>query len=85
MRFKNGLILLTILLCGCQQMSQKKSQYVPNHANDYLSSHIIAPLRVPEGLNYPKENESFSLPSEIPDVAMLKPIPLEPPGFGKLN
>jgi uncharacterized lipoprotein len=78
---KMGLMLLAVMLSGCQQ----SSKVVPNHAKDYLTSTIIAPLRVPEGINQPREIDTYPLPYEIPMLGSLQPVPLEPPGFGKLN
>ncbi len=82
---KTGLILLVVTLAGCQQVSQKRSEYMRNRGNDYLASKVYAPLRVPEGLSHPKDSEVYPLPSDIPPPGMVKQVPLEPPGFGKLN
>ncbi len=82
---KTGLILLAVALAGCQQVSQKKSEYMRNRSNDYLTSRVYAPLRVPEGLSHPRDSEVYPLPSDVPPVGQVKPVPLEPPGFGKLN
>ncbi len=77
--------MLAVALTGCQQISQKRSEYVRNRGNDYLTSRVYAPLKVPEGLSQPRDSEMYPLPAEIPPIGMVKPVPLEPPGFGKLN
>lgn len=82
--YKQWLVLLVVVLCGCQQINEKRSHYVRNRDNDYLKSTTIAPLQVPEDLSQLRANETFPLPEDPPRLGTLKPAPLTPPGFGVL-
>jgi len=74
--------LCLIVLSGCQQMNDKRSQYVRNRSQDYLKSSVIAPLQVPEDLSLPAAYEVYPLPKDIPELGSLQPVSLIPPGFG---
>ncbi len=78
-----GLILSMTLLWGCQQVVPR-SEYLRNRSKDYLNAHLIPPIRVPDGLSKPPESLDYPIPSHVPPIGSLKPINLEPPGFGTL-
>lgn len=76
------LVIFALTLSACATVREKKSEYIKNHANDYLKSSVIAALRVPEGLSLPKEeNVLYPLPQSLPEPGSVVPPPLEPPGF----
>ncbi|MGD9591499.1 MAG: hypothetical protein AB7V32_03160 [Candidatus Berkiella sp.] len=79
-----GLIFGLILLSGCQQVVPR-SEYLRNRSKDYLNSRLIPPIKVPQGLSEPPESLAYPLPSIVPPIGSLKPINLEPPGFGTLG
>ncbi|MBS0289942.1 MAG: hypothetical protein JSS07_07925 [Proteobacteria bacterium] len=81
---KVSILFFVLLLTGCQQVYQKKSEYFADHSKDYLKSSMVAHLKVPPGLTKPPENETYPMPANIPSPGDLKSVPLEPPGFGKL-
>lgn len=79
---KYFLLVGSILLNGCQQLNEKRAEYVRNREYDYLSSAVIAPLQVPADLTHPRANEDFSLvlaPAKVENVSLV------PPGFGQLS
>ena len=79
-----GIMIGIILLSGCQQVVPR-SEYLRNRSQDYKNAHLIAPIKVPAGLTQPPESVAFHLPAHIPPIGSLKPINLEPPGFGTLG
>lgn len=79
------IILLTGLLCACQQINDKRSQYVRNRELDYVNSTLIAPLKVPHDLTLEQRNDIYPIPYDLPAIGSLKPVNIEPPGFGKLE
>ncbi len=78
-----GLILSVLCLTGCNHIT--RAEYLKSRENDYLKSRLIAPVRVPAGLTPIQESTTYPLPSKIPMASELKPVKIEPPGFGKLN
>jgi uncharacterized lipoprotein len=73
-----------ILLCGCQQVNRAKKSWNTTD-KEYLKSTTSAPLKVPAELSLNQDFESYPLPQNLPAPDSLQPVPLEPPGFGKLE
>jgi uncharacterized lipoprotein len=82
-----GLLITSciVLLCGCQQISKTKENYWTTSDKQYLKSTEGAPLKVPEGLSFKQDTETYPLPKNLPAPGSVKPVSLEPPGFGKLD
>lgn len=76
-------LLSSILLTGCQQLNQQRSQYIRDREKDYLISTVNAPLQVPSDLSYMRGNEHYSFPDVIP--GKVQPVSIVPPGFGELT
>jgi len=74
-------VVLALLLTGCQQVSQKRSQYVRDFSQDYKTASLGAPLRIPEGMHIPVPTENTLLPEEIPAPGSVNTPSLIPPGF----
>jgi len=79
-----GLMLIVFTLGACQQLSDKRTQYIRNRAQDYLKSSMIPPLRVPENLSHPYPTDNYPIPRNIPLASAVPPVSLVPPGFGQL-
>jgi uncharacterized lipoprotein len=75
--------LFTVLLSGCQQLNQQRAVYIRDREQDYLTSTVIAPLRVPADLSYMSGQEHYAYPAVQP--GQLEPVSLVPPGFGELS
>lgn len=77
--------LLTLILSACQPFQKTTRTYVRDHEKDYLLSSLSAPLKIPNELSTPTPTENYPLPPHIPEPGSLKPVSLDPPGFGKLS
>ena len=82
---KIALLVGLILLSGCQQIHQTRSEYLRNRSLDYMKSRLVAPLKVPEGLSMPPASVLFPIPGDLPPMGSLEPVSLVPPGFGVLS
>lgn len=83
---RKSLILIGAIgsLGACQGMDMKFSDYFRNHAHDYLTTGVIAPLAVPEGLSYHVDN-TYPLLECLPQPGSVEPPPLCPPNFEALT
>lgn len=80
------MILLAILpLLGCQKTVKLKNEYIRNRGKDYLTSYVIAPLKIPDELSYPGSTEYFPVPENLPPIGHLAHVSLVPPGFGVIS
>lgn len=76
---------LTVLsTCACQQMNEQRSKYIRDRGQDYLSSTLTPPLKVPDDLDYPSVTQSFPIPENPPLPGQVTSVCLVPPGFGEL-
>ena len=82
---KELLAISCILLCGCQQVHQVKDSHWDTSETKYLKSTANTSLKVPAELSLKQDFEAYPLPQNIPAPGSVKPVPLEPPGFGKLE
>ena len=73
------------MLCGCQHASRVKNDYWKTTEKEYLKSTKGASLKIPSDLSLNQDFESYPLPQNLPSPESLQPVPLEPPGFGKLE
>ncbi|MFI4937623.1 MAG: hypothetical protein ACHQJ6_03835 [Candidatus Berkiellales bacterium] len=80
-----SLVLVIITLSGCQQFSQKKTEYIGRWRPDYRSSTVLPPLKIPANVNHPAVTESYPLPLQIPAPGSVSAVSLVPPGFGQLS
>lgn len=85
---KQSLLLLAVMLMpliGCQQVAQKKHEYVRNRGKDYLTSVVIAPLEIPPELCHPTTTENFPVPEMLPPLGSVARVSMVPPGFGVIS
>ena len=76
-------LMLSVVLSGCQQLNQQRSQYIRDREKDYLISTVNAPLQVPNDLSFLKGQEHYSFPDVVP--GSVTPVSVVPPGFGELS
>ncbi len=81
------LAISCILLYGCQQVHHVQESHWSTSEKEYLKSATNSRLKLPSGLELPKDSGSVypDLPQNLPAPGSLKSVPLEPPGFGKLE
>jgi len=77
-----GLTVLSI--SACQQVNHQRSKYIRDRGQDYLSSALIPPLKIPEDLDYPSVTQTFPIPENPPLPGQVMQVCLIPPGFGEL-
>lgn len=77
-----SVIVVAALLSGCASIHEQRAKIFRDRGNDYLTSDLVAPLRVPAGVPHPGHSDQYPLPNA--EIAHhLDKVNLEPPGFGK--
>lgn len=79
-----GLMLLSFMICGCQQLVKQKDDAVRRWKQDYRISQVIPPLQIPENLSRPENTENYAIPANLPTVEAAA-VSIIPPEFGEMS
>lgn len=77
-----SLFIGSLMILSCQSAHDLRHAYLRDRGQDYLSSSIISPLEIPEGLSRPASSERY--PVTYADNSDLAVPSVVPPGFGDI-